>query len=118
MSLGIKSSAFLRVEETGASKFEVHTCLQLVGTLGEKLFQDLVPDAVTCHPLEKYALKKPFQASWVQKSYLILSSTSMNCGACGIPTVNESAITAWWQRCPSVQIRMDPHFKDLDLEKL
>ena len=34
MSLGIKSSAFLRVEETGDSKFEVHTRLQLVGTLG------------------------------------------------------------------------------------
>ena len=42
---------------------------------GEKLFQDLVPDFLTCHPLEKYALKKPFQASWVQKSYLSLSST-------------------------------------------
>ena len=43
MSLGIKSSAFLRVEETGASKFEVHTCLQLVGTLGKKLFSGFGP---------------------------------------------------------------------------
>ena len=33
MSLGIKPSTFLRVEETGAGKFEVHTCLQLVGNL-------------------------------------------------------------------------------------
>ena len=49
-SLGIKSSAFLRVEHPFARKFEVQiflTCLQQVGTLGKK-FRNSVPD-VSCH---------------------------------------------------------------------
>ena len=101
MALGIKSSAFLRVEETGASNFEAHTCL-LVGTLGKKLFQGLVLGFLTCHPLEKYTLKKSFQASWVQKSYLILSSTSTLsfplCMYAGMPWhgMDPGLADLWW----------------------
>ena len=59
MSLGIKSSAFLKVEETGASKFEVHTCLQLVGALGI-FFQDLVPDFFDMPSTRKVGFEEAF----------------------------------------------------------
>ena len=39
MSLGIKSSAFLRVEHPFDRKFEVQARLQLVGTLGKNFFR-------------------------------------------------------------------------------
>ena len=50
MSLGIRSSTFLKVEHPFAQKFEVHiflTCLQLV-YIGANKFQEVGPRFLTC----------------------------------------------------------------------
>ena len=54
MSLGIKSSAFQRVQHPFSCKFEVQiflTCFQLVGTLGKSFFRNFLIDFLTCSQL-------------------------------------------------------------------
>ena len=64
MSLGIKSSAFLRVEHPFARKSEVQiflTCLQLVGTLGTTFLQEFGPIFFDMSSASGYMGAKYFQ---------------------------------------------------------